>query len=130
LHVKKWQAALFALSAVIVILIFLAIFVIPTGRIIVSRFPDQSDNEFIPVSPQFVQSNRGLQAALSCADYHYDILKRAPGYTQPTMGGCDMKISWFDFQMIKNEIPPSQYEAHIYWIEYDEKHYVIVTLHA
>jgi hypothetical protein len=137
-HVKKWQAALILLAAIIMALILLAIFVIPTARIVSQRIGEHTETmqnpvsraEFIHISSELVQENRGLREALSCADIHHEANLRAPGYAIPMDPACDMKISWFDFEMIKREIPHSLDRLTWFKVEYDGKYYWIVHLLA
>jgi hypothetical protein len=132
-HVKKWQAALMLLGTAIMAFIILAIFVIPTARITAQRIGEHTEiienpatrAEFTHVSSGLVQGNRGLREGLSCADISYDeTVGLVPGRN------CDMKISWFDFEVIKRNIPNSLDSSTDFKIEYEGKYYWITHLLA
>lgn len=137
-NIRKWQLSLILLSAAVLALILLAILVIPTVRIITGRVGEHTEAmqnptiraEFVPTSSKLVQDNRGLREAMSCADKNYEILANSKGYGTPADPGCDMKISWFDFEMIKREMPHSLYRANFFSIEHDGKYYSMVMLYA
>lgn len=134
-HVKKWQAALMLLTAVIAALILMAIFVIPTARIVSQRIGEHTQTlqnpvtrgEFYHISQRLVEENAGLREALSCADIS---AAESAGPSNISGRTCDMKISWFDFEMIKREIPYSVDGSTTFKIEYDGKYYWIVYLLA
>ena len=117
------------LIAAVVILILLAVFIIPTVPIAVTRVAGPGDFEFASVSSQFVQENRGLQEALSCADYRYEVLTNAAGYSVPVSDVCHMKISWFDFEKLQDTVPLSK-STHRYNMAYSEKYYLITMLYG
>ncbi len=109
---------------------------IPTARIITAGRGEWTEGlqnpatraEYLHVSSKLVHDNWGLRDALSCADTHYEILANSVGYGQAVDPACDMKISFFDADKIRREIPHSVYGYHIFTIEHDGKYYSIVML--
>lgn len=116
------------LGAAIAAFIFLEIFVIPTVRIFPQRIGEHAEilqnpvtkAEFYQVSSKLVQENKGLRDALSCAD---STIGTGTGYLPPNE--CELKISWFNFEMMKREIPYSMDGDYFFQIEYDGKYYWI-----
>lgn len=116
----------------------LAIFVIPTIRIISHRVGDSTQMvqdpvkraEFVTISSKLVHENGGLMEVLSCADTNYAINIKSKGNAPSVDPGCDMKISFFDIGKIRKEIPHSIYGYSQFMIEYDGKYYMLIILPA
>jgi hypothetical protein len=88
-------------------------------------------SNYVPIQQTFVQSNRGLQEALSCADRSHLVYLAA--VKSHTLGGgnfapnpepgCHVDMSWYDANMIKSSIPVHIVDGFIYQIQYQGKYY-------
>jgi hypothetical protein len=85
--------------------------------------------KFVPIQQSFVQSNKGLQQALSCADRSYQSVMSQASHDQlsPVLADCKVVMSWYDANMIKSSIAIAIMNGYYnYQIEYQNKYYSIV----
>jgi hypothetical protein len=121
------------LSVAVAAVVLAAIFVVPTQRVFSMRIQEVArSDDFARISGEVAMSNRGLRAALECADSHYEIVKRAGSPTQnimPVDAGCETKVSAYDASMIKSQIPVFSLDGqYIYHVEYGGKYYTVLML--
>jgi hypothetical protein len=123
---------LILLSIAIVALIVYAVFAMPVVRVFSQRISEHADvmrnaavrAEFVPIPTELIQKNNGLRVALSCADWHYQILELETSLPMPVDPVCETGISIYEANMIKTEIPIFSMDGqYLYQIKFDNKYY-------